>query len=1242
MAGGFFSKIFGGSGGGARDNLGKVLHYLDARQRGLAGRAVTYVRTGDGRPVLSALATTIPRVQSQDWQARQKRLELENNYTHSFGGDPAGLARYAEVLSAARGVKPHRASYNKAISDETPDTVVNLFQFMNQRRHRGLKADVTDHPQPTQFDDVVEAVQILGGTRVDIISTTVGAGYGGMNVSVGGAQFSDHIRDFPASHFVQSLKRRKTTDQANMLKHLAQYPVAKDPAFLDYLMEAACANSSQLRTASAKLLAQQSAVAVEERALPLLDAGAAVARSSAVQILGGIGSETALAAMKKRLETEKTQDVIAAIEHYVGAGAVVDDAPDGSYLAADGSYVDIPECVPLIDDQSSPFGESDLKELKDLDQKRYDNAVQRHADQLRNIKEGKKGWQNVAKPQKPQKHSWSEDIFAFLNKPIDIAAERRKRAEKTKSGHSVVISHHFDQTSWAMKAAPQLPHLRLVQFALLTLHDVKGMLSPYASPYCQHVYGLLEGGDIDLRQVMAVAKDLGITLNSANHWNPAATNVYAATAKDYMGLQLNVASSYGALPTLRSSWPITAERLNDVLGALPPRITDVWINDRALRMLADLPKLPMAAIDTVLFAALDGRRRISDPAQKLLLDVDGIDDRLIVTLADKRQAVRAKAAAFLADRQATAAVPALVKRLKTEKSESARASMISAIATLGGDTAPYLGRAAILKEAESFVAKLPNAKIDWLQMDTAPSLKWADGKPVDPVVMDGWLRLALKLKSPAGSPLFGLYFDQLDPATVTAFCDWVLESWIAFDTWKPATDALREKAQKQAQADKAAGRSWYSSWTVDQIANYLLQNWTSGYPNSGSDAKGILALTHRATPNRSTAAIAAYLKNHGKRVSQAKCLVEVLVGMGTPEALQVVVATATRFKQRTVRELAEQSVTEIAELRGWSEDELADRSVPSGGFEEDGIMALEVGEEAKPYAARLGSDLAVKLFNPDGKEVKTIPAGKDANTKESKALLSAAKKTVKTVTAQQTTRLYDAMIGARQWAVSAWDADIASHPILSRLSERVIWRGLDDDGTALVLFRPTPEGDRLTADGDDADLSAVKRVDIAHTATVSEDIRSAWVTHLSDFEVAPLFAQISRPMQVLDQAQQKATAIKDREGWLTEAFKLRTAATKANYDRGPVEDGAGFHVYAKTFRNAGIRAELEFTGSYVPEDNIPVAITQMVFYKSDGRIQRTLPLGEVPAMVLSEAWNDLHDIASIGAFDADWKKKGLY
>lgn len=1251
---GFLSKIFGGGAAGqsGSDPLFVLLKDLDKWERGLTARAVTYIRDCDGRPVLSAIAAkrpgrNNPNYNNTNWQAVQAQMANENAYSHHFGGQPDALARYTEVISAKQGLKPNRGRWNSELADETPDAVANFLTILAQHNRHYLGTQQKEQPKPktpTTFNDVLEAIDSLEGTPADLVASGFANRYSGSSVSLEGKPLSKQLAALPISHFVTALNRRKATDKVMMLQRLEKEPVAKDPTFLDFLIESAGAGSSQLRVQAIKMLASHDPVSVEKRMLPLLSKGSAASRGGAVQALGAIGSDTALAAMKDRLKAEKSQDVIAAINFYVGGGAAAaDDAPKGSYTAHDGSIVDIPDVKPLVDDGSEPFDASDLEELRKLDIKQheknlrwYENGLLRYNENLKKKNNPYKG----NKPQKPKNMQGGEALYKLLNAPIERPS-LSKVDPKQNNRRGVAFHYYYHLQAWTLGAVTKLPPARLVRAALLTSGSVAAAANEYANPIGRELSRRLQDGSIDVRQLLAVALEFNMPLSQGFYGNK---DNDSATDQGYVDAMTEKDNPYGGIRRFKAAWPITANFLPQVLAIMPPQVTNVYTNMRALNMLADMPKLPAAAVDAVLFAALDTRPRVSEPAQKLLQDVDGIDDKVIATLTDKRQAVRANAASFLADRGVERAVAPIVKRLKTEKSETARADMISAVSRLGGNTAPYLGKAALMKEAEAFVAKLPNAKIEWLELETAPALKWADGKAVDPVITDAWLRLALKLKDPKGSPLFGLYFDQLERESVTAFCDWVLRSWIAYDTWRPASGPLREKAQKQAEAEKASGKGWMAqNYTVDQIAAQYMMMWTAGYPNSGSDSKGLLALTLRATPTTSSAAIAAYLKQHGKRVAQAKCLVEVLSAMGSPEALQVLVATATRFKQRTVRELAEVRVSDIAEARGWTEDELADRSVPSGGFEEDGIMQMDVGEEAKPYTARLGSDLSVKLFNPDGKEVKAIPAGKDENTKESKALLSAAKKTVKAVTKQQTTRLYDAMVGARVWPVSDWEADIVAHPILSRLVERIIWRGLDKDGNVITLFRPTAEGDRMTADGDDADLSSVTSVDIAHTATVSEDIRQSWLTHMDDFEVEPLFAQISRPMQVLDDKEKKATAITDREGWLTEAFKLRGSAMKANYDRGPVEDGAGFYLYVKSFRSAGIRAELNFTGSYVPEENIAVAVIGMQFKKDTKNYYgEALPLGDVPGMVLSEAWNDLHDIASTGAFDADWKKKGLY
>ena len=218
--------------------------------------------------------------------------------------------------------------------------------------------------------------------------------------------------------------------------------------------------------------------------------------------------------------------------------------------------------------------------------------------------------------------------------------------------------------------------------------------------------------------------------------------------------------------------------------------------------------------------------------------------------------------------------------------------------------------------------------------------------------------------------------------------------------------------------------------------------------------------------------------------------------------------------------------------------------------------------------------------------------------------------------------------------------DILNHPIMQRLAVRLIWRGLDAEGTAITTLRPTAEGDFWNSDGDDVDLALVHQVDLAHTANVAAEDRDAWVQHMKDFEVTPLFPQVTRPVRALGDDQKSAARLDDREGWLMTTFKLRSVAKKAGYERGPIEDGGGFVRYRKEFRGANIWADLNFTGSYVPEEDIPAAITHMEFTRIG--TNRPIPLGKVPPLLLSEVWNDMHQMANAGAFAEDWQAQGLY
>ena len=117
--------------------------------------------------------------------------------------------------------------------------------------------------------------------------------------------------------------------------------------------------------------------------------------------------------------------------------------------------------------------------------------------------------------------------------------------------------------------------------------------------------------------------------------------------------------------------------------------------------------------------------------------------------------------------------------------------------------------------------------------------------------------------------------------------------------------------------------------------------------------------------------------------------------------------------------------------------------------------------------------------------------------------------------------------------------------------------------------------------------------------------------------------------------------IEDRKGFLTNTFTLRGNATKLGYERGAAEDGGVFWEYNKTFRSTGLVAVVAFSGNCLPEENVPAALTDLSFMKFQNNTRRhqKVKLTEVPPVLLSECWNDYHEMVAKTVYDKDWEKK---
>ncbi len=622
-------------------------------------------------------------------------------------------------------------------------------------------------------------------------------------------------------------------------------------------------------------------------------------------------------------------------------------------------------------------------------------------------------------------------------------------------------------------------------------------------------------------------------------------------------------------------------------------------------------------------------------AQRALAGVEGTVGRVVATLADPKADVRRVAADWLAALRAPESVPALEKAVVKERSEPVKAAMMVALEALGVPLDRFLDRAGMVKESEKVLAKGLPAELAWVPFDRLPTLRWADdGAEVPAAVLRAWCVQALRLKSAEPGPLLRRYAAFLRGEEAAAVGSALIRAWIAEDT-RPIDEA-------EARSRAVAAAPFHAQWTGSSLAEaeeQLFRQHLETPAGSAIGTKGLLAVAAALSPPDAPELVQGYLKRwYGLRAAQCRALLQMLSWVDRPAAIQVVLATAARFRTAGIRAEAEACVNAIAERRGWTVDELADRTVPTAGFDDDGVLELDYGP--RRFVARLGDDLGIRLETSDGRALAALPEPRADDDAEragaAKKALAEAKKQLKVLTALQRDRLYEAMCTGRRWRGEDWRAYVLGHPVVGRLARGLVWR-IEPAAGAVRLARPLGDGSLTDADDGGVEVHDGDTVSVAHALDLDADARATWVRHLAEYEVAPLFAQLTRGAHRLPDGEDVESEVVAFRGHLVEAFKLRGRATKLGYGRGPAEDGGWFHRYLKRFPTLGLSASIEFSGNALPEENRTVALTSFRFLDGDGGEAR--PLGQVPAVLLSEVWSDVAEIAAQGTgYDPEWER----
>ena len=949
--------------------------------------------------------------------------------------------------------------------------------------------------------------------------------------------------------------------------------------------------------------------------------GTPTERFQAVKLLARIGGKEALAFLAKRLPSEGAPKVAELIQGCLNPQSKLD-------LAAEGLPSELPP-LPALPDLTNipPLAPALLDEVRDV------------------IRRANAEW--LALWEKTKSQRWSppeptqfppgtaEEWFGLLE-TLDAGIHPQHKA----------VGRNVHPTPALIEFAghPQLGLAHVLRWAALLHRDIFTKGRSWFGPAIQCFDARIrDQGPIDFRELAAICQRLRFdTTWIARLWfsaNRHHSSEFAAQSGD-------------------SVWPYFAERLSlieQALGWLPaagdfvPKYQEPEYRANAWRALTTFPVPPPSLLDRMWETALGTSKTERPLAQQALLRAPNLAGRLVAALSSGQQAQRIAAADWLGRLNLATAIPALREAVGREKSDWVKAVMIGALERLGVPPEEFLDRGALARDACKTSAKGAPAAMAWFPLAQLPVVHWADtGAVVEPEVLHAWLIQACKLKESQPNALVRRYAAAIVPQERETLGRFILEAWLAEDVMPNPREEAERLAMASARQTYQSTQQYpqifqaYVGFTVEQLFAQDLPYFLDLPRGSAIASKGILAVAGACVGGDAVPAVARYLKKwYGTRVHQARALLQMLAAVDHPAAAQTLLAIGTRFRTKSLQQEAVTLAGLIAERKGWSLAELADRTIPTAGLDDAGILTLSFGP--RQFAATLDAELKLVLRDPDGKPLKTLPDPRKEDNAElaadAKKQLASARKELKQVLDQQRINLHEAMCVQRSWRAEDWEPFLCRHPIVRHYCQHLVWTA--QGGDKIIHFRPLADGSYTDVQDNPVTLDPTDFITLAHQSTVPAETAQAWLRHLGDYEIAPLFEQFGGSLPALTKESGELREMKDFEGWMTDTFKLRGRATKLSYVRGQAEDGGWFFEYVRRFPTTGLAAIIEFTGSALPETNVPAALTRLVFRNEDGTHRsRELPLAEIPPVLLAECWNDWRKLAADGSgFDPEWEAK---
>jgi predicted DNA-binding WGR domain protein len=353
---------------------------------------------------------------------------------------------------------------------------------------------------------------------------------------------------------------------------------------------------------------------------------------------------------------------------------------------------------------------------------------------------------------------------------------------------------------------------------------------------------------------------------------------------------------------------------------------------------------------------------------------------------------------------------------------------------------------------------------------------------------------------------------------------------------------------------------------------------------------------------------------------------EVLRAVGTDTALMSLNGIAQKLKFQGLKEKAKLMMEGIAQARGFTREQLADRIVPDCGLDEQGGRVFDFGPRQFKFV--LGAEMKPLVRDAAGKMKTDLPSPNSSDDKEKAEAAVAAwkllKKTLKEVLKIQAERLEDAMITGRRWTPEEFEMLIIKHPLMVNLARQLVFGSYSETGAVTHSYRITEDQSLADSNDDPCDLPGAGSIGVVHPAHLEDATKSAWGQVLSDYEIIPPFQQLGREICRAEPGDLELKEITRFKGPKIPGITVYGILERSHWVKDTPADAGGFMQHSKHFPSANVTAFIQYTGMGIGYYEEPQEIESVYFVpghvKPDwwGDHKNKLPIRTVDPVVISE------------------------